>query len=70
MVSNNKQTFEGNEIGERRGNRIPIMQSRQRHNDPKQAPLRYLPFVTLIMVSLDTNSKFDSFFCCYVVVWP
>ncbi|XP_022640724.1 calmodulin-binding protein 60 G-like [Vigna radiata var. radiata] len=40
MVSNNKQTFEGNEIGERRGNRIPIMQSRQRHNDPKQAPLR------------------------------
>jgi len=66
MVSNNKQTFEGNESGERRGNRIPVMQSTQRHNDPKQTPLRYLLFVlTLVMVPLDANSNF---FCCVVAL--
>lgn len=66
MVPHNRQTLEGNESGERRGNRIPIMQSGQRHNDPKHALLRYLLFVTLIMVSLAANSKFEFFLllCC------
>ncbi|QCE07283.1 calmodulin [Vigna unguiculata] len=59
MVSNNKQTFEGNESGERRGNRIPVMQSTQRHNDPKQTPLRN---VTKGVWTKDYELYFEHFF--------
>ncbi|CAJ1976090.1 unnamed protein product [Sphenostylis stenocarpa] len=62
MVSNNSQSLEGNESGEDRGHRIPTMKSRQIHIGSKNAPLRYLPFVSLVMVSLAANSKFDFFF--------
>ena len=41
-MESNRQSLEGHEGADGRGHRISVMQSTQKHGDPKQPSLRYL----------------------------